>query len=81
VKQNVGGMDRYARIAIGIVLVLLGTVGNGLIGGQGIGLPVSVVGIIVMGTGVFRFCALYSLIGVNTACKIAPKDVEKKEGE
>ncbi len=74
-KQNVGGIDRYARIAIGIVLVLVGTVGIS-------SLIVTIIGLIVMGTGVFRFCALYSLLGINTACKVAPREKEeKKEGE
>jgi len=75
VKQNVGGIDRYARIAVGVVLLLIGTIGinNPIVG---------IVGLIIMGTGVFRFCGLYSLLGINTACKIAPpKEEAKKEGE
>lgn len=73
-KQNVGGIDRYIRIFTGIVLVLVGTIGIN-------NLPLTVIGLIVMGTGVFRFCALYSILGINTSCKIEKKEEEKKEGE
>lgn len=73
-KKNVGGIDKKARIIIGALLVLVGTVGIQSI-------VVTIVGLVVMGTGVFGFCGLYSLLGINTACKIAPKDGEKKEGE
>lgn len=69
-KQNIGGIDRYIRIGIGAILVIVGTVGiNSLI--------VSVIGLIIMGTGVFRFCGLYTLLGINTSCKIKPKEEQK----
>lgn len=73
-KQNVGNTDRLIRIFVGIALVMIGTIGinNPIVG---------VIGLVVMGTGVFRFCALYSLLGINTACKIEKKEEEKKEGE
>jgi hypothetical protein len=35
-----------------------------------------------MATAVFRFCGLYTLLGINTACDIkngASKEEEKKE--
>jgi hypothetical protein len=73
-KQNVGNTDRLIRIFAGIALVMIGTVGinNPIVG---------IVGLIVMGTGVFRFCALYSILGINTTCKVEKKEEEKKEGE
>ncbi len=73
-KQNVGGIDRYVRIFAGIALVLVGTIGIN-------NLPLTIIGLIVMGTGVFRFCALYSALGINTSCKTEKKEEEKKEGE
>lgn len=73
-KQNVGGIDRYVRIFAGIALVLVGTIGIN-------NLPLTIIGLIVMGTGVFRFCALYSVLGINTSCRTEKKDEEKKEGE
>lgn len=75
-KKNVGIVDRYVRMGAGIALVVIGTVG--------INSPiVGILGIIVMATAVFRFCGLYTLLGINTACDIkngASKEGEKKEG-
>lgn len=69
-KQNIGGIDRYIRIGVGAALVIIGTIGvHSLI--------VSIIGLIVMGTGVFRFCGLYTLLGVDTSCKIKPKEEQK----
>ncbi len=66
-KQNIGGIDRYIRIGVGTALVIIGTVGiHNLI--------VNIIGLIVMGTGVFRFCGLYTLLGIDTSCKIKPKE-------
>lgn len=73
-KKNVGGIDKKARMIVGALLVLVGTIGIQ-------SMALTIIGLVVMGTGVFGFCALYSLLGINTACKIAPKDGEKKEGE
>jgi hypothetical protein len=72
-KQNVGVIDRYIRIFAGIALVLVGTIGiNNLL--------LTIIGLIVMGTGVFRFCALYSVLDINTSCRAEKKDEGKKEG-
>ncbi len=66
-KQNIGGIDRYIRIGVGTALVIIGIVGiHSLI--------VNIIGLIVMGTGVFRFCGLYTLLGIDTSCKIKPKE-------
>ena len=73
-KRNIGGADKYARIIIGALLVIIGTVGIA-------NLVVTVVGLVVMGTGVFRFCGVYTLLGINTACKIAQKKEEEQKAE
>ena len=55
---NVGGIDRIARIALGIILValtLMGTIG-----------PWGWLGIVLVATGVIRFCPLYPLLGMST---------------
>jgi O-antigen ligase len=59
-KTNVGGIDKIARIVVGAVLILLALTGT--IGAWGW------IGIVPLATGLFNFCPLYSLIGVNT-CK------------
>ena len=60
-KKNVGGMDRVARIILG--LVLIGLAATHQIGTWGW------FGVIVLATGVFSFCGLYSMIGINT-CRL-----------
>ena len=57
-KQNVGGIDRVLRIAVGLLLIILaatGTVG-----------PWGWLGVIPLFTGVLRYCPLYALLGINT---------------
>jgi hypothetical protein len=63
-KPNVGGLDRALRIVIGLALIVMTLTGTIGVWGW--------IGVIVLATGVFRFCGLYSLIGVNT-CKIEGK--------
>lgn len=55
---NVGGMDRALRVAVGIILIVLAATGR--IGTWGW------IGVIPLATGLFRYCPLYKLIGMNT---------------
>lgn len=57
-KKNVGSIDSYLRIAAGIVLIVLAFLGT--IGSWGY------LGIIPIITGLFSFCALYKVLGINT---------------
>lgn len=57
-KSNVGGMDKIARIVIGVALVVLAAMGQ--IGVWGY------IGIVPILTGLFNFCPAYSLLGMNT---------------
>ena len=58
-KANVGGFDKWARIVVGVLLI-----GWALADG-----PVwAWVGVVPLVTGLFNFCPLYGLLGVNT-CK------------
>lgn len=59
--RNVGGIDRIARIVVGIVLILLALTGS--IGAWGW------IGVLPLATGLFNFCPAYKLLGVNT-CKL-----------
>ncbi len=63
-KANVGQADKIARIVLGAVLILLTL--TGVIGVWGW------VGIVPLGTGLFNFCPLCTLLGINT-CKIKPE--------
>jgi len=58
---NVGNTDRILRITAGSLLIILAI--SGVIG------PWGWVGIILIATGIFRFCPAYPLIGLNTAKK------------
>ncbi|MCG7492146.1 DUF2892 domain-containing protein [Thalassobius sp. Cn5-15] len=55
--NNVGGVDKILRIALGALLTL------GAIMGYGIWMWIGVIPLI---TGLFGTCPLYSIIGINT---------------
>ncbi|BBI99335.1 hypothetical protein FGKAn22_10280 [Ferrigenium kumadai] len=57
-KINVGGVDRIVRIVVG--LVLIGLAATGMIGVWGW------LGVVVLATGVFKFCPGYALFGMST---------------
>lgn len=56
-KLNVGGIDRILRIVVGLALVVWAIMGG----------PVwAWIGVVPLGTGLFGFCPLYPLLGMNT---------------
>ncbi len=57
-KLNVGGIDRIARIIVG--LVLLGLAATGTVGWWGW------LGIVPLATGAIGWCPPYALFGFNT---------------
>lgn len=63
-QKNVGGVDRGIRIAIGIAIMAVGVYYGSLWG---------VLGLVVLATGVFSWCGLYSLLGIST-CKVESGD-------
>lgn len=67
---NVGGIDRILRIVAGLVLIALAV--TGVVGAWGY------LGIVVLATGVFRFCGAYTLFGMNT-CPL--KAVEEEHAQ
>ena len=64
-KPNVGGLDRTLRIIGGVVLIVLSLIVMRPTIFLVIGL---IIGIALLLTGLFRFCGLYPLLGINT-CK------------
>ena len=60
-KVNVGSADRWLRILAGLVLMALAF--KGVIG------PWGWIGVILVGTGAFRVCPAYALMGVKS-CKL-----------
>ncbi len=57
-KSNVGGIDRVLRIVVG--LVLIGLAATDTVGWWGW------LGVVPLLTGLFSFCPLYTLLGVNS---------------
>ncbi|PSJ80796.1 YgaP family membrane protein [Neisseria iguanae] len=57
-KCNVGGIDRAIRIILGLALIIAAA--TDAISWWGW------LGVLVLASGVFSFCSLYSLLGVST---------------
>lgn len=57
-KVNEGTIDRFLRVALGIVLIALVFVGPKT--------PWGWLGIVPLATGLSGFCPLYTLLGINT---------------
>lgn len=55
---NVGSIDRALRIVLG--LVLIGLAATGVVGWWGW------IGIVPLVTGLWRFCPVYSLLGISS---------------
>ncbi len=62
-KKNVGLTDRTVRIVIAAILIILYF--TGVVSGT-VGIICLIVAAIALITGTFRFCGLYSLLGMNT---------------
>lgn len=60
-NANVGNVDRVLRAVIGVVLIALVFVGPKTAWGW--------LGVIPLATAGFRFCPLYTLLGMNTCAK------------
>jgi fatty acid desaturase len=63
--SNVGGMDKIARIVVGLALIAFALLGPATIGWKWIGW----IGVVPLLTGFFNLCPAYTLLGINT-CKI-----------
>lgn len=60
-SRNEGGVDRAARVVVGLVLVALVFVGPHT--------PWGWVGLVPLATGLAGFCPLYALLGLSTGPK------------
>jgi hypothetical protein len=69
-KPNVGGMDRFARFGVGIVLLVIGLAAPISMTWQ---IVVLVVAAIALITAVVRFCPANLLLGINT-CEMEEKN-------
>ena len=65
---NVGGVERPIRIVVGVIALGIGAFAGLPPVGPGVAL---VVGPIALVTGVFGFCPLWTVFGINT-CPVTP---------
>ncbi|MCB1888987.1 MAG: DUF2892 domain-containing protein [Rhodocyclaceae bacterium] len=57
-KANVGGIDKILRIVAGLALIVWAAALGG---------PVwAWIGVVPLATGLFNFCPVYPLLGINT---------------
>jgi len=57
-KADIGTIDRSLRIVAGLLLIGLSL--SGVIGAWGW------IGLVPLATGIFRFCPVYTLLGIKT---------------
>ncbi|MFY4813749.1 MULTISPECIES: YgaP family membrane protein [unclassified Haloarcula] len=68
-ENNIGATDRLTRIAVGLGLAVVGlaTLG-GLLGLETtVGAVVTLLGVVLVATGLVRVCLLYRLVGIDTS--------------
>lgn len=67
-EVNIGSADRLARIVAGLALVVVGvaTLGGVLGFGATVGAVVTLLGGVLVATGIVRSCLLYRLLGIDT---------------
>ena len=56
-KMNIGSTDRMLRIIAGVIIIGVGVYYQSWWG---------MVGLVPLLTGLFRFCPLYKMLGINT---------------
>jgi len=68
-ENNIGITDRLVRIVAGIALAALGLASLGDLLGFGVtvGAALTLLGLVLVGTGLVRVCLLYRLLGVGTS--------------
>lgn len=59
-KPNVGGIDRVLRVAAGLALLSLFFISEGSTRWFGL------IGFVPLFTGLFAFCPVYPILGINT---------------
>ncbi|QLH76643.1 DUF2892 domain-containing protein [Halosimplex rubrum] len=68
-ENNIGATDRLIRITVGIALAAVGLASLGDLLGFGVtvGTVLTLLGLVLAGTGIVRVCLLYRLLGVDTS--------------
>jgi hypothetical protein len=64
-RRNVGGIDRILRVAFGTILLPAGLMLAA--GGHPFAWTVTIIGGLLLASGVLGFCPPYSVLGISTA--------------
>ncbi|MEI4472131.1 YgaP family membrane protein [Frigidibacter sp. MR17.24] len=64
---NVGGIDRALRIVLGAGLLALAL--GGMLPAGTVGVVAGIIGLVLLATGLFRFCPAYLPFGLRTCRK------------
>ena len=67
-ETNVCALDRTVRLALGVVLALVGVaiVAEVIELGVAIGGVALLAGVVLIGTGAMQLCPIYSIVGIDT---------------
>ncbi|TBW41010.1 DUF2892 domain-containing protein [Siculibacillus lacustris] len=60
--SNVGGIDKIARIVVGLALIAFALLAPASLGWKWIGW----IGVVPLATAFLNFCPAYTLLGINT---------------
>ncbi len=62
-KPNVGMLDKMIRYAVGVILISMNLSGwtSGILGTIAV-----MAGLVILLTGLLRFCPIYRVLGINT---------------
>ena len=64
---NIGSLDRVLRIVLGLVLIIAAFLpALGLMANPFLQWGAVIVGVILIGTALIRFCPIYRLLGLST---------------
>ena len=69
-NSNVGGIDRILRVVVGLTLIALAATGTVGVWGW--------IGVVPLATAMFRFCPLYSLIGISSCATGSSTRADRK---
>jgi hypothetical protein len=68
--KNVGGIDRILRFIVGALLLIVPNVTSMALFATPLYYWIAmVVGVVMIGTALLRFCPVYPLLGINTCSK------------
>jgi len=65
-KPNLGQIDSTVRTIVGIALVLISIIPNPIVSSLLPRIIVGVVAVILVSTGLLKFCPLYKIAGLST---------------